>query len=48
MLWTRCQAGSGSTIGPGMSKLIRTVDIGVAQLSMHSIRETAGVADVAY
>lgn len=36
----------GSTIGPCLSKLIRAVDVGCAQLSMHSIRETAGSQDV--
>jgi len=37
----------GSTVGPMLSKIgIRTVDIGNAMLSMHSIRETAGSHDV--
>jgi aspartyl aminopeptidase len=39
----------GSTIGPMVSALtgIRTVDIGIPSLSMHSIRETVGTQDVA-
>ncbi|KAJ3484345.1 hypothetical protein NLI96_g5712 [Meripilus lineatus] len=39
----------GSTVGPHLSKMgVRTVDIGFAMLSMHSIRETAGSKDVQY
>ncbi|WVW84681.1 hypothetical protein I302_106715 [Kwoniella bestiolae CBS 10118] len=38
----------GSTVGPHLSTHVRTVDIGLAQLSMHSIRETAGSQDVRY
>jgi len=37
----------GSTVGPMLSKTgIRTVDVGMPMLSMHSIRETAGTHDV--
>ena len=40
----------GSTIGPIISAKtgIKTVDIGAPQLSMHSIRETAGILDALY
>ena len=39
----------GSTIGPIISANtgIRTVDAGMPQLSMHSCRETMGIADLA-
>lgn len=38
----------GSTIGPVTSALfgIKTVDVGIPSLSMHSIRELAGTLDV--
>lgn len=37
----------GSTVGPMLSKIgLRTVDVGCAILSMHSIREQAGAQDV--
>ena len=40
----------GSMIGPTISALtgIRTVDVGMPQLSMHSCREVMGVQDLHY
>lgn len=44
----RQDCGCGSTIGPTISARtgIRTIDMGCPQLSMHSIRETMGAADI--
>jgi aspartyl aminopeptidase len=46
----RQDMGCGSTIGPILSTRsgIKTVDVGLAQLSMHSVREMMGVDDVAH
>ncbi len=43
----RCDMGCGSTIGPITAAEIgvKTLDIGVPQFGMHSIRELAGAAD---
>ena len=46
---TRSDLGCGSTIGPLTAAKLgaRTVDVGNPMLSMHSVREMAGAADVA-
>lgn len=36
----------GSTVGPHLSTHVRTVDIGLASLSMHSIQEMSGSGDI--
>ena len=39
----------GSTIGPIISKNgLKTIDIGISQLAMHSIREHCGIIDTYY
>ena len=47
---TRADMGCGSTIGPITATQVGvpTVDVGVPQWAMHSIRETAGSKDVGY
>lgn len=47
---TRADMGCGSTIGPitATEVGVPTVDVGVPQWAMHSIRETAGTRDVGY
>ena len=47
-MWEYQDCPCGSTIGPAIAALtgIRTVDVGISSLSMHSIRETIGVEDI--
>ncbi|AJY49939.1 M18 family aminopeptidase [Halomonas sp. KO116] len=47
---TRADMGCGSTIGPitATELGVPTIDVGIPQWAMHSIRETAGTKDVEY
>ena len=44
----KCDSLCGTTVGPLLNTNtgIKTVDIGIGQLSMHSIRETCATTDV--
>ena len=46
----KCDSLCGTTVGPLLctNTGIKTVDIGIGQLSMHSIREMCGTTDVLY
>ncbi|MCP1319530.1 M18 family aminopeptidase, partial [Halomonas sp. 707B3] len=47
---TRADMGCGSTIGPitATEVGVPTIDVGLPQWAMHSIRETSGTRDVDY
>jgi aspartyl aminopeptidase len=46
----KCDSLCGTTVGPlvNTNTCIKTVDIGIGQLAMHSIRETCATTDVLY
>lgn len=46
----KCDSLCGTTVGPLLNTNtgIKTIDIGIGQLAMHSIRETCGTTDVLY
>ena len=46
----KCDSLCGTTVGPllNTNTCIKTIDIGIGQLAMHSIRETCATTDVLY